>query len=33
MVERYQVELVNRSNLAIEVAEDQFILDAIEQTG
>jgi ferredoxin len=33
MSKTYRIELVNRNNIAIEVAEDQPILDAIEQAG
>ncbi|MEH2069780.1 MAG: 2Fe-2S iron-sulfur cluster-binding protein [Nostoc sp.] len=29
----YRVQLVNRHNLVIEVAENQYILDAVEATG
>jgi ferredoxin len=28
----YQVELVNRNNTIVEVAENQYILDAVEAT-
>ncbi len=29
----YQVELVNRHNTVVEVAENQYILDVVEETG
>lgn len=29
----YQVELINRSNTILEVAENHYILDAVEATG
>ncbi|ARV62828.1 ferredoxin [Nostocales cyanobacterium HT-58-2] len=29
----YQVELVNRNNFVVEVAENQYILDAVEAAG
>lgn len=29
----HRVELVNRNNIAIDITEDQTILEAIEQTG
>lgn len=33
MATTHQVELVNRQGITIEVAADQFILDAVEATG
>ncbi len=33
MVKTYQVELFNRNHIVIDVAEDQTILDTVEQTG
>jgi len=33
MVKMYQVELVNRNHIIIDVAEDQTILETVEQTG
>jgi ferredoxin len=32
-MKRYQVELINRDRKVIEVAEDQYILDAVESAG
>jgi ferredoxin len=32
-VKTYQVELANRNHIIVDVAEDQTILDAVEQTG
>lgn len=29
----YKVELINRSNLVVEIAEDEYILEAVEATG
>lgn len=29
----YQVELINRNNTVVEVAENQYILDAVEASG
>lgn len=29
----YQIELVNRNNVVVEVAENQYVLDAVEASG
>ena len=33
MMKAYQVELINRNNTVVEVAENQYILDAVEESG
>ena len=32
-MDRYQIELINRNNTIVRVAENQYILDAVEATG